>query len=143
MGIGKKKPKEEKTTTQKSPGDGPHGQLRDFSVIKDWFDYSINRTMAGLKLTNAADIKAAEMERDAKKAGRDWNSIVMVVAILIVVSVVGFMMIMQFGNVTQVNDDLASCKGSRAELQGTLKVCQDQLDKYEPEIHEVKPEINI
>lgn len=117
--------------------------LVNFSPIKGWFDYGANRTMSGLKLANAADIKAAEMDRDAKKQGRDWNQIVMIVAVMAIIGAISFMLIMQFGNINEISNELAGCRGTRAEAQGKLSVCQEQLDFLQPEAREIKPELNI
>jgi len=138
--LGKGKKPED---SQQSKTNDKKAQLVDFSVIKDWFDYSHNRTMSGLKLANAADIKAAEMERDAKKQGRDWNQIVMIIAVICIVGVIAFMLIMQFGNITEISNDLASCKGAKAECDGRLNVCNDQLEELQPVAREIAPEINI
>lgn len=99
--------------------------------------------MSGLKLTNAADIKAAEMEKNKKKQGKDWNQIVIVIAVMAIVGVVCFMLILQFGNISEVSNQLASCKGSRAEAQAKLSVCQEQLEELQPVAREITPEINI
>ena len=121
----------------------PKWSLVDYSVIKDWFNYGTNRTMSGLKQKNAEDIKAAEMERDKKKQGRDWNTIVPAVAVIIIVGVVAFMLILQFGNTSQMSTDLASCKGAKATADAKLGVCQEQLEELQPVAREITPEINI
>jgi hypothetical protein len=136
----KKEPEKQKQTIVKKV---PGAKIIDFSVLKDWFEYSHNRTMSGLKLANAADIKAAEMERDMKKAGRDWNVIIPSIAVIVIVGVVAFMLIMQFGNISEKDKELGSCIKARSECDGTLSVCQEQLKEYEPEVREITPEINI
>lgn len=99
--------------------------------------------MSGLKLANAADIKAAEMERDMKTAGRDWNTIVPVVAIMLVIGAVAFTMVLQMGSITEKDRELGDMIKSKAVTEGQLIVCEERLLVYEPVAKEVTPEVNI
>lgn len=63
------------------------------------------------------------MEATAKKEGRDYNQIMMFVVVGVIITVIGFVLITSFMNVTETQEDLGTCLKQKGITAGELAVC--------------------
>jgi len=99
----------------------------DFSVIKDWHHYGLNRTLSNLKLETAMHIKEAELEAKLKKQGRDWNQIMTISIVAVVLVIIAIAIVPQVLNTQQVVEDHRQANLQLGTCQGRLNVCQEQI----------------
>lgn len=138
--LGKKN--QQKTSEQSISDKKPNYSLTDFSTIKDWQKFGINRTLSNLKLKVAMDMKEAELEEKYKNRGRDWNQIMMFVVVAVVVGVIAFVMITQFMNYQDVAKENSVALKKIGILEGSLAACQNELKSFKEKTetpHEILP----
>ena len=110
---------------QKEPIKEVNWKLVDFSPLKDFIDYGMNKTLINLKLRRLTDIQVRE-QLSKKKEGADWMDIIKMVMVVVVIGVIAFSMITQFLNYQSVTEDNIKVNRQLGECEGQLARCQSQ-----------------
>ena len=84
----------------------------------------MNRTLSNLKLETAQQIRENESEKEKKKEGKSWGTITMVATVMIIVGIIGYMMLMQYTDVSEIQQELGDKIRSVGTLQGELAACE-------------------
>lgn len=119
----------------------PTWYLTDFSVIKEWPKYGLNRTLTHLALRTATEIKMEEYLAGKKKEGRDWTQIMMFVTVAVIVGVISFVMVTQFMNFSEMAKENADNLAKLGTCRGELNAATAQLLKESGETapHQIIP----
>lgn len=115
------KKKEEKEKQQKADY-----KTVDYSKIKDFLNWGMNRALSDLRLRRMVDVKLRE-ERMKKGPQRDFQKIMLSVVVIVVAGGLAFMMITQFLNYDEVSQKLSQCIIEVGHRQVEVDACQAKL----------------
>lgn len=110
-------------------------KLLDFSPIKDFINYGLNKTLINLKLRRLKDI---EVREELHKGGKpkDWTQVMITVVVIIIVGVLAFTIINQFMNYTEVAKEIVT-------LNQQLGTCTGKLAQYSQQAADAASEVII
>ena len=108
------------------------GETTDFSRLKPFIDYGLNKTLINLKIRRLADVKVREILKGEKPKGeKEWLKYVMIFGVIMVLAFIGYQMLSQSMDNSGLTLKWTACEYEKA-------VCQGQLTGSSPGI--VKPE---
>lgn len=95
------------------------GKIIDFSPIKDFIDYGLNKTLINLKIKRLVDIQSREA-LSKMKPETNWTNVMVTVLVVIIVGVLAFVIINQFMNyqdmakqVADLTIELGQCRAGQ------------------------------
>lgn len=103
----------------------PKYQTVDFSKIKDFLNWGMNRALSDLRMRRMVDVKTRE-KLGKKKAERDWVKLMIAVVVIVIIAGIAFMMINTFFNYQDVIQSLSQCIIDKATVQGDLAQCHQK-----------------
>ena len=105
------------------PKPTPNYKLQDFGAVKDFIDYGMNKSLVDLKVRKMVDVKTRETLMN-KKGEHDYMKIFTMIAISITVGLIGFTLITQFMNYTDMAQGLANCIVDMGSYKSALAQCE-------------------
>lgn len=119
FGRGKPKPQENPMGMQAKPG--LVGKTVDFSLLKDFINYGMSRTLTNILIRRHTDIKARE-ELNKMKPQTDWQKMGIMFVFLMIGVMVALLITSQYLNVSDCNTKQVECEKRDAICQAQLSV---------------------
>ena len=105
----------------------PHiGKVMDFSVIKNFIDYGMNKSLLNLKLRRMVDIQTRE-KLSKMKPETDWMKVLITILIVVIVGVIAFSIISQYFDYQDVARQNANLLMENGVLRGQIAQLKMQL----------------
>lgn len=101
----------------------PGYQLVDFSTVRDFFNWGMNRSLTDLRVRRMVDVKTRE-ERMKRGESKDLVKVMMTLVVIVIAGGIAFMMITQFLNYDEATRGLAQCIIDGARKQAEFELCQ-------------------
>lgn len=105
----------------------PDYALVDYSKIKDFLNWGMNRALSDLRLRRMVDVKLRE-ERMKRKPEHDWTKIMITVIVIIMIGGIGFVLMQSFFNFSDLQTGLGQCIADQGALKAQLNICEANLE---------------
>lgn len=117
----KKQPQKQEKTVEEMKAMEKDYQTVDYSRIKDFLTWGMNRALNDIRLTRMTDIKTRE-KLAKQKPEHDWTKIMVTVLVIVVVGAMAFGMLNQFLNYQDIAERLAECAVQNGVVRGEMEV---------------------
>lgn len=91
----------------------------NFTPIKDFTSFGLNKTLINLKIQKLADIKTRETLM-GKKESRDWIKLMTTIMLIAIIGAVVFMVVTQMLGVSEHTQQIYECNRQLGECLGKL-----------------------
>lgn len=98
-------------------------RLLDFTPVKDFCDFGLNRSLIDNKIKLLTDIRTREA-LEGKKPEKDWIKIMTIILIAVIVGSIAFMIITQVMDYNTVSDKWISCQDTLNRANADLSACR-------------------
>lgn len=103
----------------------------DYSSMKDFLNWGMNRALSDIRLRRMVDVKIRE-ERMKKGHDRDWMRVMIIVIIVVICGGIAFGLITQFFNYQDMAMTAGQCLLEKGMVQGQYEACQQKLSGSPP-----------